>query len=108
MSKDQEHKGWTNYATHAFWRAISANANTRAYWDKVAADVDTQTLAVLLRSSGLALAPTMPVGLWEDLIDHSLQQVNWLELARELQWERHIISEDNEPQTISEQEETQK
>ncbi len=84
------YNGWENYETWAVNLWLTSEENSYGYWlseaQNLYSDDDdiqeiTRTLADNIRDQ---ITDTMPTseGMFADLLGHSLQQVNWYDVAR--------------------------
>lgn len=86
----QKYNGWTNYETWTVSLWIDNEAASYRYWRaealhhrQVASNIDEAIygLATSLRDEVTECAPTSEPGLYTDLLNSALSQVNWSEIA---------------------------
>ncbi len=80
----EKYNDWTNYQTWLVFSWLTSKDRDCSYWTNKARDFDESDLSNQLRNAVKSEAPDLP-GLYSDLLDSALSEVNWLEIARAFQ-----------------------
>lgn len=104
IAKEEQYNGWTNYETWAVSLWIDNEESTQTYWRQEAARETEQavncqmvedgtwtikeaarfSLAERLKEEITDTAPEMTASVYSDLLQRSLDRVNWKEIAHNL------------------------
>jgi hypothetical protein len=77
-----EYRGWKNFATFAVGSWIDNNETAHLSFVAMAGFLDNRVeLADTIRSTIMVGAPDLGAGMYSDILEQTLEEVDWFELA---------------------------
>ena len=75
----KEYNGWSNYETWCMYMWMSSEKNGI---QELASKIGDPFLVSQALKEGMEDAVPSMTGVWRDLLQHSVSQINWMELAK--------------------------
>lgn len=85
MENNKTYNGWTNYPTWCAALWIENDERTYYYWRKQARSRDEYDVASELSEAFTSGIPESTTGVYQDLLQHALSEVDWSEIVQHLQ-----------------------